>query len=421
MRKKKPADLNCDIHEEIKYDKSIIDGPQTLTRKNFASYFKTASTERFKQQIHISIPKDIERVLKHDSFLYGFEDSDQSTISKAFIAVIVHNYYQQYIRDVSERDKKIYLEMEKYAQGFKKEEEIRSLYSEYSPSLLNDPDVKNSLFEIIRIFNYENEKRAVIRDKGEVADVFCPVKAETSAELFHLANYIQQRVKGNRYVMPEGSLHISEALAELLTSYTLLPQWQRERIVFADSVRQIESVLNEGEPKVFTFGFTNNKYKRFYVYDFVKSGEDVRNYVIGVLERYNGERVVDSIRLEEIFTISTEPGPEKCFTNDEVKMLEYMKNNYPEYSFGQEGMKEIRVKFSKRGLNLYLHGIQHQRPHGGVKLNEDTYLFKCPTIQAFYYFRSFGAEAYVIEPLSLRKKLMSFHELAYEKYTKEEQ
>ena len=71
---------------------------------------------------------------------------------------------------------------------------------------------------------------------------------------------------------------------------------------------------------------------------------------------------------------------------------------------------EIHVKLTKAGVNKYRRQT-HLRPPL-VRELDGTYVFRCTTAQAEFYFFKFGKDAEILLPMDLRERFKSMYEAA---------
>lgn len=74
----------------------------------------------------------------------------------------------------------------------------------------------------------------------------------------------------------------------------------------------------------------------------------------------------------------------------------------------------IRIKFTKKGLDLFNRQIYMRPPY--KKESQDVYVFTCTERQAINYFFKFGIDAQVLEPQSLRERFAKSYQLALSQY-----
>ena len=100
----------------------------------------------------------------------------------------------------------------------------------------------------------------------------------------------------------------------------------------------------------------------------------------------------------------------------EIANIESQLSNYsPAYLIGKPEL--IKVKLTKKGKQSYQSRL-YSRPEKIESLStDDVYVFDCTQQQIFNYFFSFGADAKIISPESLRNRFISTYNEALKQYT----
>lgn len=99
---------------------------------------------------------------------------------------------------------------------------------------------------------------------------------------------------------------------------------------------------------------------------------------------------------------------------DKNKIENDIRNLSINYLFGNES--EIRVKLSDFGKRHYQNYIISRPIKDEALSTNDVYVFHCSENQAFNYFFSFGAEAEVLCPPSLRNRIIDCHQKSLNNY-----
>ena len=74
----------------------------------------------------------------------------------------------------------------------------------------------------------------------------------------------------------------------------------------------------------------------------------------------------------------------------------------------------VKIALSSKGIKLYNRIYLYRPDYEDVKNN--IYTFNGTFDHILQYFRRFGKEAFIISPLSLRKKMEYFYSEAYKRY-----
>lgn len=78
--------------------------------------------------------------------------------------------------------------------------------------------------------------------------------------------------------------------------------------------------------------------------------------------------------------------------------------------------QEIRVRLTERGKRSFQTRLYSRPDKDEGRSTDEEYVFSCSEQQAYFYFMSFGAEAEIISPASLRERMMRYYQNALERY-----
>ena len=81
------------------------------------------------------------------------------------------------------------------------------------------------------------------------------------------------------------------------------------------------------------------------------------------------------------------------------------------------GSQEIRVRLTDNGKRIFRQRITSRPMKDDFLSTDDIYVFSCSEYQAYIYFFSFGEDAEILAPDSLRKKLSIAYGNAAKKYS----
>ncbi len=210
---------------------------------------------------------------------------------------------------------------------------------------------------------------------------------------------ISDECKEEKYYNMKPSKYIRAVIEE----YCALPYIEREKIFFRNYYEQINLAIKASKKIKIVTSNSNNKY---YIepYKIISDSLNTRNYLIcysGLSEKKSNS-IITSVSIARIASIKT-LREEYHFTIPKIKKIEErLSTNTPMYLIGRH--KQIRVRLSKKGQKMFQKEI-YNRPHNIFgPSNDGIYTFDCTTRQAFKYFYSFGKEAEIISPDSLRDK-----------------
>ena len=103
-------------------------------------------------------------------------------------------------------------------------------------------------------------------------------------------------------------------------------------------------------------------------------------------------------------------------TNDQKIRIEKLLQSETAMFLTEDAI-DIKIKFTKKGLESFK-SQAYMRPHTYTvdESNPLVYNFKCSEVQAIFYFFKFGWDAYIVEPISLRKKFEQRYKRSYQAY-----
>ncbi len=194
----------------------------------------------------------------------------------------------------------------------------------------------------------------------------------------------------------------AEFWKRVLYNYIDMPKYKRERVIFKDTVKQIESAANKAlkiEAKY------KNEIRIFEPYFIKQAGGEARNYIHAYSEKSKDYR---NYRLPAIKILRILK--EKQEHNNE-EYLENIKNHFdPFLSYGFE----TKVRLTEWGVKHY-NTVITNRPTIKEK-DGDIYTFHCSPENAKIYFPHFLDNAEILEPLELREWFKNKFENVVRKY-----
>ncbi|MBO5711930.1 MAG: hypothetical protein J6R47_03740 [Acholeplasmatales bacterium] len=200
---------------------------------------------------------------------------------------------------------------------------------------------------------------------------------------------------------------ISNYFRNLFNNYARLAQDERERIIYKDELKIIESAINTN--KTLNIKLNNISFE-FIPYEIVRTNDELYNYLIGGIRRKDRLQCIslhlykcnNLFKTKNVFELTDE---EKKHFDD---ILVY-------------GPREVerrtvltKIKLTKAGIRKFK-SMYLNRPIP-IEINDNIYTFNCSHDNLFLYFSRFGVDAEILEPLNLRNQIISFHRKAYNKY-----
>lgn len=201
---------------------------------------------------------------------------------------------------------------------------------------------------------------------------------------------------------------ISNYFRNIFNSYARLPQDERERIIFKDELKIIESAINN--KRIINIKI-NNTNLELIPYEVVRTNDELYNYLIAGIRISSGFKFISLHLYKCCHIIKTK----KVFdlTNEE-------KNKFDEIL--EYGPREVerrtvltKIKLTNNGIKKYK-SMYLNRPIP-IEINDDIYTFNSSHDNLFLYFSRFGTDAEILEPENLRNQMIAFHRKAYNKYT----
>lgn len=278
--------------------------------------------------------------------------------------------------------------------------------------LLSDLTLSASDVSIIVSHMIAKEKASTILILSEY------LKEKYSTKLYHINDsnfdYLKYRCNEEDFYNQKPGAYIKCLMEE----YASLPFIKRERIFRKDVYEIVEYACNMQQllqVKVELYG----KPQVFYVYPYkiLPDPLNTQEY-LACYTRKPGDSAAKKVdasfsmaRLEKPTILKQSAFLSKT---DISKIEEDLSRLSVSYLLGE--IEEIRVKLSAAGKKAYQTRL-HSRPDKDTALStENEYVFFCSQQQAYNYFFSFGPEAEIISPTSLRNKMKQNYSLSYNNY-----
>lgn len=248
------------------------------------------------------------------------------------------------------------------------------------------------------------------------------MKEKAFSKLYRINNrntdYLMNDCEENEFYNERPGLYIKCILEE----YSRLPFIERERIYRKDVFNAVELaisnnqamkevVYHRGERKVLTVypykimpdTMNTQLFLACYTYEQGQSPKDKKD------ASFSMARMAMPTLLKQNAFISKE---EQKKIEDDIEKLSI------NYLLGEES--EIRVKLTQTGKITYRNYITSRPAKDELLSTEEEYVFHCSENQAYNYFYSFGENATIISPDSLRKRIIESHQNALKKYSSKE-
>lgn len=249
------------------------------------------------------------------------------------------------------------------------------------------------------------------------------------AEKFRINDYnmclLEESLQDEYY---EGSIGLY--LKAIYEDYASKPNYEREQIYFKEVIDKINNaILTKKKIRISllkkTNSTTNENYSRtFYLtpYKIIQDKSNNFNYVVGYtteIDKDNTpkEKIISSFRISRIDTIRIMESMKGFISKDDKeKIEEKIQKNTVQFLAGE--ILDIKVKFTNKGLELF-HNQLYMRPNDYEKIDDNTYVFHCTSIQAMNYFFKIGKHVEIISPIEVRDNFIRRYKEALNKYIKE--
>ncbi len=319
------------------------------------------------EKIKISISEEIYELLKKDSFDFDVTHKNKKINLNLFLNILIANYYEDF--------SKIDLSINK---------NISKIINNDDPELIK------------RIIQTVNNSDSLLKKKEKTKSFsFRPTKLIEKA-VVHITNYL---INGES---------ISSFYRRLLTSYSKKIKNEREKIIFKETYNNILNSIKERKETFIEFK-SGAIYKNASIYDIKTPKDEFYNYVL--FETNNGIRV--TVRLCKIKQVIVLLSPASFLDKNIILFKKSIKYGV-QYLLEDNENEPVKIALSSKGIKLY-NRIYLYRPDY-EEVTNNVYIFYGPYEQIIQYFRRFGKEAFIVSPLSLRKKMEYFYSDAYKRY-----
>ena len=254
----------------------------------------------------------------------------------------------------------------------------------------DDPELIKKIIQCV------NNSDSLLKKKEKTKSFsFRPTKLIEKA-VVHITNYL---INGES---------ISSFYRRLFTSYSKKIKNEREKIIFKETYNNILNSIKVRK-KAFIEFKSGAIYKDASIYDIKTPKDEFYNYVL--FETNNGIRV--TVRLCKIKQVIVLSSP-SSFLDKNITLFKKSIKYGVQYLLEDNENEPVKIALSSKGIKLYNRIYLYRPDYEDVKNN--IYTFNGPYDQILQYFRRFGKEAFIISPLSLRKKMEYFYSEAYKRY-----
>ena len=205
----------------------------------------------------------------------------------------------------------------------------------------------------------------------------------------------------------------------IIEEYARLPFIKRERICKKDVYDTIQhAVLTKTQLKIKVRYYDRELILRVYPYkimsDMFESQEYLACYSYESTQS-SRDKIMASFSLARLDKVTKINEVAFLSRNDIDRLNEAISTRSIAYLI-ENPQNQIKVKLTENGKKSYISRLRG-RPFKNHNLSsDDIYVFNCTERQAFEYFFSFGKEAEIIEPETLRERMKRSYEAAAENY-----
>ncbi len=216
------------------------------------------------------------------------------------------------------------------------------------------------------------------------------------------------------------SISKSEFIANIIYSYLDNPQYERERIIFKEELKKLETAIKNNQAIKIKSKYDrshNNNFQIIYPKEVCFSNEELFNYLL-YKKVIKGKEYARSIHLYNIDTIFLLP--ENCTFSEEIlNRFKRMKRNGVQFTINHN--TEFKIQFTEDGLKRYNNLNYLEKPVALDKSDEETriFYFDCSDMQFKNYFANFYDEMEVLEPKKMREHLLRLGQRMVDKYSKD--
>ncbi len=339
------------------------------------------------EKINIYVSEETYQNILHDCEYFHIEKNKKGEfIKNRFFTRLVVGYHQAFID--------------------KSELHYKEIKEAIESSLFNKNIDEKEIQEIAQVFSEKMTKTKEKKRKGIKYKTlsYKPVK-ETSRML---NDEIEDKMTFGSY------------FNSLLIDYFSEPMAKRETILYKPIYDELRSYCNKQTP--ITIYTKNDKAHKIIPYKIVQGHNGMFNYLLcgesadTLLNNEPNTENITEARCYHLYYIDQIEFDKsrRCdkLSKQVLHQLDMMIKKGPEHAINSS--ESASIKMTEEGHNLFKRVYSDRPiPDGPAKKKENHYIYTftdCSLDQLYFYFRRFGPEAEILEPESLRKRLIEFHE-----------
>ena len=335
------------------------------------------------EKLNIFIPVEIAEILENDARAFEIFKSDHATINmNRFLSLILKGYYDAFTSTYKQMLSQISSLLEL------NDREDRS-----DNSFVADMIIKKVFFPEPKRKKGHHLRRLSLKPTGPTMPILVSIENSLNGD------------------------SISQFLCRLLTSYTLKPLNERERIVFKSTYDSLRDACESRQPLTFMTTWNTSVIHEVLPYSIEVGKEELYNYLL--CQEFNSSTGKFEARSYRLNRIVHEQKSASTIPLKEVvrQYLEMMKHYGAPYPINDD--EECCVRLTEMGVQLF-NRIYFGRPVFDRKVEKEDgtyYYFKCSKFQLYTYFRRFDKDhAIILYPASLRQQFIDAYEAALGAY-----
>lgn len=326
-------------------------------------------------KINLYLTNEIYQNLEEDIESFNYIDKNGKPRRNSFINTIIVNYFEQY--EINEN---------------KNKEDMENVIYNHFPNH-SKKDIDKLIKEFLEVANNRQESKD--KDK-KITFALKPTKQSSST-----INSIMFKYSVNTST--------SGYIRELIHSYTKLKRVDREIIIFKDIYDEVLKAINLNTTSIVKIKSSGKTYE-VSPYKIMRDKSGLENYLLAL----GSDDRPYSFRLSNLEIASCTVTKQKPMSKDIIDSF----NMSYERGLPVVGLitdyQYVDVKFTKDGMNLFSRlGINKPSYE---RIDDTTIRFHCTENQIYIYLKSFGDNAKVLSPDSVKNMLIEFYTKAIDNY-----
>ena len=323
------------------------------------------------EKIKINLDKITLNKLYQDMSAFNYVKVNGDLNKNKFLNVLIKNYFPIYDDIANKEIKKISQIITTYINDLK-----------YANLIINELVKSDDLFS----FNKENNLKEFISFKPSTYN----------------SNIIQ--IIYNKYLKYQS---LSSFFRKMISHYLSLPQYKREQIIFLENYTLICEAI-ESKRKISIL--LKDTAKEVTPYKIVTNKEEIYNYLICFSDNKSSINI-SSYHLFKIDHIYLH-NERVSINENNHKLLDQVANYSPQFPFSK--IQNSLIELTENGIKLFQSKyLNRPMPY---KIENNKYYFNCSPTHLLVYFFSFGKDAKVIEPSTLKETFKKAYLDAYDSY-----